>query len=263
MRYSALSFCLLALVNCPSQAQDLSVYSDLIVLAEREGADLGCEPAPEARRLEVLSPTLPAGGRISLVVVVRGQAGQPFSFDVGHNPQGLIRARAYRYFPGMRYASNFFGQPVEEIEMPFRGRVSEGQRCAIFMLDLSLPAGSVEQRVKIEPAAWIPLGTIEPRWTRYPMEVRITAQRGVQLETPLKCEAPLRELAWSLYAGWRRGCLPPSVNCVATGELTIGSLLARQFYVDFPPAAQTDCSALAPEADVFGAIVRARAQGWP
>ncbi len=229
------------------------MYSDLTILAEKEGGELGCEPVPEARGLEVLSPLLPLGGRMSLVVVVRARAGAGFVVDMGMNPGDRVQPRLYRYFPGLRFTSSFSTQPLEEVRLPFRGRVAEGQRCAVFLLELTTKEEAPAERVKVEPAAWIPKPGEPEFWNRYPLEVRL-ADMGPRPDANLEdCDAPLRSVALAALQACR-------LECRQTDELTLGTFLTRQFRSDFaiPPSAPI-CSGPWDEADLLGRFAAARA----
>jgi hypothetical protein len=258
--WAALSFAWI-LGTALAAAQDFSVYPDLIVLAEKDGADLGCEPSPEARSLEVLSPVLPRGGHLTLVLVVRAKSGSGFAIDVGLNPKDRTPLKLYRYFPGLRYANSFFAQPLEESPMPLRGRIGEGQRCAIFLLDVGANRDAPLERVKVEPAVWLEGAPDPSGWSRYPLEVRIAAERSPSDATLEECEAPLESVARSAYLGAERNCRPPALACKATIESTVGSLLARQFRADFPISPDWPACA-APESPepLIPALIKARAK---
>jgi hypothetical protein len=239
-------------------AQDFSVYPDLVVLAEKEGGDLGCEPLPDARNLEVLSPLLPRGGHLTLVLVVRAKAGTGFAIDVGLNPKDRTPMRLYRYFPGLKYANSFYAQPLEEVTMPLRARVAEGQRCAIFLLDVSARRDAPLERVKVEPAAW--LGVPDQAWSRYPLEVRIAEARAEEDSALEECEATLASVARAAYQSREKSCRPPGIACRETIEATVGSLLTRQFRSDFPPSATGPaCIESEDPGGLISALLKARA----
>lgn len=242
-------------------AQDFSVYPDLIVLAEKEGADLGCEPSPDARGLEVLSPVLPRGGHLTLVLVVRGKPGAGFIVDVGLNPKERTPLRLFRFFPGARYASSFFAQPLQEAPMPLRGRIGEGQRCAVFLLDVGAHRDAPLERVKVEPAAWLEGNDSETGWSRYPLEVRIGEARSEREQGLEECEAPLEIVARGTYIAAEKGCRPAQLSCKPTMEATIGSLLTRQFQSDFPVVGDRPaCTDSDGQESLIPALLKARAK---
>ncbi len=263
-RSAALSFAWI-LGTALAAAQDFSVYPDLIVLAEKEGADLGCEPSPDARSLEVLSPVLPRGGHLTLVMVVRAKAGSGFAIDVGLNPKDRTPLKLYRYFPGIRYANSFFAQPLEEAPLPLRGRIGEGQRCAIFLLDVQAKRDAPLDRVKVEPAVWLEgnvAGSADATaWSRYPLEVRIAAERGSGDAVLEECESPLESVARAAYLGAERNCRPPALACKTTIDTTVGSLLTRQLRADFPTSPDWPaCAAPDSPEPIIPALIKARAK---
>ncbi len=261
MRNCATLLAICILGTAIAAAQDFSVYPDLIVLAEKEGADLGCEPVPDARGLEVLSPVLPRGGHLTLVLVVRAKPGTGFAVDVGLNPKERTPLRLFRFFPGMRYANSSFAQPLQEAPLPLRGRIGEGQRCAIFLLDVAANRDAPLERVKVEPAAWLEGANADTGWSRYPLEVRIGEARSDR-ETGLEeCDAPLESVARAAYLGAEKGCRPVQLSCKATMEATVGSLLTRQLNSDFPiPADRPACSEIDAQEPLLPALLKARAK---
>lgn len=261
MRHWAAFLGILILGAAGAVAQDFSVYPDLIVLAEREGADLGCEPAPDVRNLEVLSPVLPRGGHLTLVLVVRAKAGSAFAVDVGLNPKERTPLRLFRYFPGMRYANSFFAQPLQEAQLPLRGRIGEGQRCAIFLLDVQARRDAPLERVKVEPAAWLEGADRETGWSRYPLEVRISEARGDREVGLEECEATLETVARAAYQAAEKGCKPAGLSCKGSIEATVGSVLTRQLHSDFPELQSAPaCAAIEAGEALIPSLMKARAK---
>lgn len=261
MRRCASIFATLILGTALAAAQDFSVYPDLIVLAEKEGADLGCEPVPDARSLEVLSPVLPRGGHLTLVLVVRAKAGTGFAVDVGLNPKDRTLLRLFRFFPGTRYANSSFAQPLQEAPLPLRGRIGEGQRCAIFLLDVEAKRDVPMERVKVEPAAWLEGSDADTGWSRYPLEVRIGETRTERETGFEECDVPLETVARAAYLGAEKGCRPVQLSCKPTMESTVGSLLTRQLHSDFPiPADRPACSEIDAQEPLIPGLLKARAK---
>lgn len=218
----------------PAQAQELSVYSDAIVLAEAEGADLNCEPAPQVRQIEVLSPQVQAGGQLTLLLVARAQAGTAFQLEVGTNPEQLLDVKLFRYFPGLRYGRTHFEQPLEPVEGRVRGRIAEGQRCAIFFLTAVATEAAAGQRVRLEPAVWFATGRETGGWMRYPLEVRVAGKATALPFGWQRCEAEIKDLAQTVVLALGVGCKRALPKCEGTRELSVGALLAGQLLGEMP-----------------------------
>lgn len=250
---------LLLLLAARSSAQELLVHPDLAVLAEKEWLDLNCDPAPELRQFEVLSPALPAGGQLTMMLSVKARPGTPFVLDVGTNPSQLLAVRVFRYYPGFRYGKTQYDMPIEEVDVPLRGRISEGQACALFFLQTTVPPGTPEQRVKLEPAAWIAQDGAAPGWSRYPIEVRIVADPNARTGGFQRCEVNLPALASALVLSRTQSCRPVSLHCESTRDFSVGSLLAGQFLSEMAEAPESSgCQLQSREIDLVRTIVALR-----
>jgi hypothetical protein len=158
----------LTLVCTKSSAQELFVFSDTALLKLFAAKDLSCEAIQATPAVEMLSPAVAAGSILSLVILVKDRPSQPFLLQSGQYPAGSFRLRQFRVFPGLDHAEELLEVPTE-----IRARIPEYQPCALFLLDVEVPAQLQPGRFKLEPAVWIPAQSSNPHWLRYPMEVRV------------------------------------------------------------------------------------------
>lgn len=160
----------LILICMRSSAEELFVFSELPLLKADAVARLGCGSVEALASAAPLSPALIPGGGMVLLVAVAAEPGRAFVLDVGQNPAGALRVRSYRLLPGLEGT-------LEPIAVPerFTGRILEGQRCALFLVDVEVPRDLAPARLKLEPAVWIAAPDVQEFWIRYPMEVRVVA----------------------------------------------------------------------------------------
>ena len=167
MRYQ-LILVLTLILNTRSSAQELFVFSDLALFAQKDLTRIDCDSLLAFKEFEVLSPALERGDFLTLLLVVKHLAGQPFVIETGQYPPGALSLRSFRLFPGT-------GNPLEltSVSTSLRGRIGEHQRCAVFILDAEVPKDMPEGRLKLEPALWVPGSASQNGWLRYPMEIRV------------------------------------------------------------------------------------------
>lgn len=168
---------LLWLISTKSSAQELFVFSEAPLLRPDAAQAMTCDAIGAWQDAAPLSPAIEQGSRMSLLIAVSHDPGKPFVLDVGQNPKDLLPLRLNRLLPGADQAA----WPVQT-PMRFHGRVFEGQRCALFLLEVIVPATTPVGRMKLEPAVWFPNPGGENFWVRYPMEVRVVASTGVRFD---------------------------------------------------------------------------------
>lgn len=203
MRYQlVLVFTLI--LNTKSSAQELFVYSDLALFAQKNLDRIDCDSALAFKEHEILSPALERGEFLTLLVVVKHLPGQAFVLQTGQYPPSALSVRSYRLFPGT-------DAPLEMNLVPnsFSGRIPEGKRCAIFVIDAEVPVDMAQGRLKLEPALWASGGNASNTWIRYPMEVRIMKKRVEDFEIDRECSASENSLKRLLI----RNASRENMNC--------------------------------------------------
>lgn len=155
-------------------AQELFVFSDLALAAGQGQLRPTCGDVERWEPYAALSPVIWPGGRLLFVLAVTGEPGQGFVLRTGQNPPETFEVATYRLWPGIDAAE----EPVRVAD-DFRGRIGEGQRCALFVMEVRAKVGLEPGRVKVEPAVWFPETAVKEFWVRYPMEVRAVAAPGV------------------------------------------------------------------------------------
>ncbi len=160
---------------------ELLVLSDLSLLNQPTPQKFDCPDAFSPRSTQVLSPAVPRGGHLTLILALRHDHGQPFDLTIGQNPAGALPFRLYRLLPTLNPAVN----PVA-VRAPFRGRIGESESCALFVLDVDVPANLPPGRIKLEPAVWLRGVPTANAWLRAPLEVRPLPQA-----TTPACEVPV------------------------------------------------------------------------
>ncbi len=160
------------------------MFSDLALFAQKNLDKFDCDSALAFKEHEILSPALERGEFLTLLVVVRHLPGQPFVLQTGQYPPSALSVRSYRLFPGT-------DAPLEMNLVPnyFSGRITEGKRCAIFVIDAEVPVDMPQGRLKFEPALWGAGGTGSNAWVRYPMEIRIMKKRTEPFQIDPDCAA--------------------------------------------------------------------------
>jgi hypothetical protein len=163
-------FLILAMLSTKSSAQELFVFSEIPLLAPGAAGKLGCDSLAAWQDAAPISPAVEQGGSLTMVIAVVADAGKPFLLDVGQNPASSFPLRLHRVLVGIEEAAT----PVA-VPQRFNGRIFESQRCALFLLQVDVPASLPVGRIKLEPAVWVPNPQGENFWMRYPMEVRVLA----------------------------------------------------------------------------------------
>jgi hypothetical protein len=215
----------------------LSVFPDMVALLEGKLSDLDCNLPKSAGVFEMLSPPLARNGRLTLLLRVEVDKGGSFVVDAGLNPVKSLRLTAWRYYPGHILPVNSITPRIEEVELPHRGRVGLNDRCALVFLDVEVPGDLAPQRVKLEPAAWMPNAAGEGTWHRYPMELRVEEKKLPRGAEDLRfCpQEPQQILETNLWA-FGEQCRPAPLACElgSLGEEnhTLGALLARNLLQD-------------------------------
>jgi len=183
MRYQLILVVALIL-KTKSSAQELFVFSDLALFAQKDLSKIDCDSLLASKEYEVLSPALERGDFLTLLVVVKHLAGQAFVLETGQYPPRALSLRSFRLFPGT-------DTPLEltRVSNSLRGRIGENQRCAIFILDAEVPRNISEGRLKLEPALWVPGSVSQNGWLRYPMEIRVMQKEAAPFEIQPTCTA--------------------------------------------------------------------------
>ena len=183
MRY-LLILVLILILNTRSSAQELFVFSDLALFAQKDLTRIDCDSLLAFKEYEVLSPALQRGDFLTLLIVVKHLAGQAFLIETGQYPPGALSLRSFRFFPGT-------DNPIEltSVSNSLRGRIGENQRCAVFILDAEVPKGIPEGRLKLEPALWVPGSASQNGWLRYPMEIRVMPNKAGPVSIQPSCIA--------------------------------------------------------------------------
>jgi hypothetical protein len=175
---------ILAMLSTKSSAQELFVFSEIPLLAPGAVGKLGCDSLAAWQDAAPISPAVEQGGSLTMVIAVVADPGKPFLLDVGQNPASSFPLRVHRVLTGIDDAAT----PVP-VPLRFNGRVFENQRCALFLLQVGVPAALPVGRIKLEPAVWVPNPQGENFWMRYPMEVRVLAGAKSGDAKTLECPA--------------------------------------------------------------------------
>ncbi|WP_031498569.1 hypothetical protein [Bryobacter aggregatus] len=209
------------MLHTKSSAQELFVFPDAALFTERDWSKLGCASMAAMQGLEAISPAVDRNAFFSLLLIVKQKPGEMFSLDAGQNPRDAFALRLYRYFPDVEPARGLVETPLA-----FRGRVAEGQSCAIFLLDAWVRGDLSPERVKLEPALWL---ETEQYWQRHPMEVRVLPEVAPTL---LRCEDGIAGRLPSLVHAVAMACRPIAALCSAGAIDSLESLAARNLMQD-------------------------------
>jgi hypothetical protein len=211
-------------------AQELFVHPDLSILKGTQVDRLACGLGPGREPMEVISPAVLRNTWNTFVVGFRHRAGAPFGLQVGQNPAGSFSVRVYRGFPHLEDQSL-----LEPVEFPLRARLPEGSNCAVFFMDVWVPADATPGRVKLEVAVWASADGTNFYWTRHPMEVRVSANRAPDSSLALRpksCDLPLETLL-DVAAGAARGrCAAVVPECFDQEDVSALGLLERNLLQD-------------------------------
>lgn len=204
----------LIMIATKSSPQELFVFSDLALAQGPAALRPVCDDLTRWSEYVPLSPAIRRGGHMTFVLGVVESAAKPFVLQMGQYPPNALALKMYRLFPETDSAP----EPVL-VPTDFRGRVGESQRCALFLLEVEVPADLLPGRLKLEPALWVPDSPSKDYWVRYPMEVRITAQAPLAILACPHAGTRLEHLLQRSFAGWLDECpqaseLPNSVGKV-------------------------------------------------
>ncbi len=197
------------------------MFSDLALFAQKDLSKIDCDSLLASKEYEVLSPALERGDFLTLLVVVKLQAGQAFLLETGQYPNGALPLRSFRLFPGT-------DTPLELIPVSnsLRGRTVENQRCAVFVLDAQVPKDMPEGRLKLEPALWVSGSLSQRGWLRYPMEIRILQKEADPFEIQPACFASHFTLNRLLIRNLRREGL--DCHSLIEGKVDTQTILSRR-----------------------------------
>lgn len=216
-----------------SSAQELFVYPEAVALLEKDVKDLGCDLLPAAQGIELLSPGMARNSWLTVMLLVRGRGGQRFAIHTGENPEGTLRMEMYRYFPGQQMPGPLYGPRLERVGTDVEARIGEGQRCAIYFLDLFAAAGTAPGRVRVDPSIWTPREDGEKFWKKTPLEVRVLERTVAEpVREFQQCALPVQALLNRLMDGVANQCRPVLGNCSESPVDSLEGLLARNVLQD-------------------------------
>lgn len=216
-----------------SSAQELFVYPEVVTLFEKDLKDVGCDLLPAAQGIELLSPGMARNSWLSMMLVVKGRAGQQFALHTGQNPEGTLQLEMYRYFPGLQMPGPLYPPRLERVGPDTEARIPEGQRCAIYFLDVFAPASAVPGRVRVDPSIWTPRADGERFWKKTPLEIRVldrvVAEPVVDFQ---QCTLPALTLLNHLMDGVANRCKPTIGRCEPNAIDSLEGLLTRNLLQD-------------------------------
>lgn len=151
--------------------QTLQVYSPLTrvdPVGQIVKADRGSAPPRH-----ILSPGVPRNAYSSLRIVVELNKPEPYTLDIGQNPENAVKTTLYRE-AFVETANGWIPDTLEQVSIPYRGFPTDfripGQRAVTFWLDMWVDRNAPVDRVKVEPQLY---PDSHGDWVVYPMEVRI------------------------------------------------------------------------------------------
>jgi len=202
---------ILAMLSIPTKgsSQELFVFSDMAFLVERSFEKLNCDSVPAMGRFELLSPAIEQGRSFSLLIAVFHEPGKPYLLQAGQYPSGTFPLRLHKFIPAIDDV-----EELVEVSIPFRGRLAEAQKCAIFLLDVDVPPSVPIGRIKLEPALWAYGLNPESYWLRQPLEIRIVPHSKANFTSNRNCpevETQLGRIIARNYASQSMPC-PNSVT---------------------------------------------------
>jgi hypothetical protein len=161
---------LLVAIAATAAAQTVTVYSEFTRVdpfGQFVQADRG---ANEPR--EILSPAIARNALASFHVVVEGQPGQQYRFQMAQNPDDAVRLAAWRE----RYTQAgdaWIPDALEQVRLPYDATLGDEpalatQTAQAFWVDMIADRNAPVRRIRVEAQVLIGDG-----WVLYPMEVRV------------------------------------------------------------------------------------------
>lgn len=250
-----------ALAAAVSSAQTVTVYSEFTrvdPLGNLVRADRGARPGRE-----ILSPAIARNAISSLQMVIEGEPGQPYTFQVVQNPDDAVKITAYRELY-TRAGDEWIPDALEPIPIPFEGRLGQiggvDQRAQAFWVDLFADRTAPVRRIRIETQVLIGEG-----WIVNPLEVRVrSTAMGTTPPAPAVGVTDLTlPASASVVSPWRRTlCGLSDETKPATAALTIRNFIARNAAQDVRLAGGIAPPALLSMAGETDRVALCRAANW-
>ncbi len=207
-------------------AQTVSVYSELTRI-DPLGQPVRADRSDQLPR-EILSPAIARNAIASYQMVLEGQVGQKYTFQVVQNPENAVHISVYRE----RYtkvSDEWVPDVLEPVPPRFDGRFGDGdvsgQTAQAFWVDVMADATAPVRRIRIEAQAYLGDG-----WIVYPIEVRVRPPTigKAPARVVTGAEDPSKPSVASVIAGWKGALCGLSDEKIARQPaLTIRNFIAR------------------------------------